>query len=56
MLAYFVVDTLAIYGITRFASVMGIGISHWWVALLLGVALDWTQGMGMMALSKVQGQ
>ena len=56
MLLYFVVNTLVIYGITRFASVLGLGIAHWWIALLLGAALDWAQGMGMMALSKIQGQ
>lgn len=53
MLVYFVVDTLAIYGITRFASVLGLGIAHWYLALLLGAVLDWAQGMGLMALGKL---
>ena len=54
MLAYFAVNTVAIWGITRFAQVFGLGISHWWVALLLAAALDWAQGIAMMALGKLQ--
>lgn len=53
MLVYFVVNTLAIWGITRFAEAIGLGISHWWVALLLAAALDWAQGIAMMGLGKL---
>lgn len=53
MILYFVVDTLAIWLIARFADKIGFGISHWYIALLLGAALDWAQGMGMMALAKL---
>ena len=55
MLAYFVVNTLAVYGLTRYAGNLGLGIAHWWIAPLLGAALDWAQGMVMMALNKVIG-
>lgn len=53
MLAYFVVNTVTIWGIARFADKVGFGISAWYVAILLGVALDWAQGMGMMLLGKL---
>ena len=52
MLLYFAVNTVTIWGISRFAEQMGLGISAWYVALLLGAALDWVQGMAMMALGK----
>lgn len=54
MLAYFVVNVVGIWMITRFAENMGMGISHWWVAVLLAVALDWAQGFAMMTVSKFQ--
>lgn len=53
MLVYFVVNTVTIWGIARFADKIGFGISAWYVALLLGAALDWVQGMGMMLLAKL---
>lgn len=53
MITYFIVNTLTIWGIARFADKVGFGISSWYVAILLGVALDWAQGMGMMLLGKV---
>jgi hypothetical protein len=56
MITYFVVNVVAVYGITRFAEVLGLGIAHWWIAVILGAVLDWAQGMGMMALGKIQGQ
>lgn len=52
MLVYFVVNTTAIWGIARFADKIGFGISAWYVAILLGAALDWIQGIGMMLLAK----
>lgn len=52
MTIYLVVDVIAIWLIARFATHFGFGISHWYVALLLGAALDWGQGMGMMLLGK----
>lgn len=54
MLAYFAVNTVAVWMITRFAENMGLGISHWWVAVLLAVALDWAQGFAMMTVAKFQ--
>ena len=52
-MAYFVLDVVAVWVIARFASHLGFGIAHWWVALLLGVVLDFFQGISMMGLGKV---
>lgn len=53
MLTYFVVNTVAIWLISRFAANLGFGISSWFVAILLGAALDWVQGLAMMAYGKL---
>ena len=53
MTAYFVFNVVAIWVIARFATHLGFGISHWWVALLLGLALDFAQGAAMMGLGNV---
>lgn len=52
MSTYFVVNTLALWVITRFADNLGLGVSSWVVVVLLAAALDWVQGMAMMALGK----
>lgn len=52
MTTYFVVNTLALWEITRFADHLGFGVSSFFVVLLLAAALDWVQGMVMMALGK----
>lgn len=56
MITYFLVDTAAVWLIARFAGHLGLGISHWWIAVLLGVALDWVQGFAMMTMSKIQSR
>lgn len=56
MMTYFIVNLVAIWLIARFAKYLGLGISSWWVAVLLAVALDWVQGMAMMAYGKATGQ
>lgn len=53
MLLYFVLNSLAVWVIARFANNLGFGISAWWVALFLGAAFDWLQGLAMMALGKL---
>ncbi len=53
MVMYFVLDVVSVWVIARFASHLGFGIAHWWVALLLGVVLDFVQGISMMGLGKV---
>lgn len=53
MLTYFVVNIVSIWEITRFAENLGLGVSSWLVVVLLAVALDWVQGMAMMAAGKM---
>jgi len=50
---YFVLNFLGLWVITRLAAIFGLGISGWWVALLLAAAFDWIQGLAMMALSRL---
>lgn len=49
---YFVVNVSALWGITRFAEQMGLGVSAWWVLLILAGVFDFLQGMVMMFLGK----
>jgi hypothetical protein len=49
---YFVVNVVALWGITRFAEQMGLGVSAWWVLLILAGVFDFLQGMVMMFLGK----
>ena len=53
MLTYFVVNIIAVYEITRYADNLGLGVSSWVVVVLLAAALDWLQGMAMMAAGKL---
>lgn len=53
MLAYLLVNFVGLWVIARFADNLGLGLSAWWVALLLAIVLDWVQGLAMMALSKL---
>lgn len=50
MIGYLVIDFVAIWVISRFSEQFGLGISAWWVGLLLAIVLDFAQGLGMMAL------
>lgn len=52
MITYFVVNTIALYGITRFAETLGLGVSSWVVVVALAAVLDIVQGMVMMSLGK----
>lgn len=56
MMTYFVVDVLALWIVSRYAKYLGLGLSSWMVVVLLGAALDWVQGMAMMAYGKLTGQ
>jgi len=49
---YLVVNVVGLWAITRFANNLGLGVSAWWVVLVLAVVLDWVQGMAMMAAGK----
>ncbi len=53
MITYFLVNFVALYGITRFAENLGLGVSAWYVVVLLAVALDLVQGWVMMAMGKM---
>ena len=52
MFAYFVINFVGIWAITRFAESVGFGITSWMVALILAVVLDMVQGIAMMQLEK----
>lgn len=44
MLLYLIINTGAIWLVSRFAELVGFGIGAWWVAVVLGVILDMIQG------------
>lgn len=52
MITYMVVNVVALWGISRFAENLGLGISAWWVVLILAAVFNWAQGMAMMTLGK----
>ncbi len=52
MMTYMVVNTVALWGISRFATNLGLGISAWWVVLILAAVFNWAQGIAMMTLGK----
>lgn len=53
MLAYFVVNFVALWCISRFADNLGLGFSSWFVIFLFAGVLDMAQGMTMMKLGKM---
>lgn len=48
MMSYLLVNFVALWEISRFADNLGLGMSSWFVVLLLAIVLDVFQGMGMM--------
>lgn len=52
MTTYFVVNTIALWEITRFANHLGFGVSSSFVIILLAAGLDWVQGLVMMGIGK----
>lgn len=52
MLLYFVLNTVGIWILARFAERFGMGISSWRVAVVLGIVLDIAQGVAMVFLEK----
>lgn len=44
---YLVLNVLALWIVSRFAEMVGMGIQAWWVAIVLGVAFDMVQGILM---------
>lgn len=52
IVVYFVVNFAAVWLVTRVSQVFGLGVSSWFVALILAAVLDFVQGMAMMLLEK----
>jgi|GEM_PF-1423636 len=51
ILFYFVVNTLAVWLLSRFAEMLGFGISSWVVAICLGFVLNLVQGVVIKSLT-----
>jgi hypothetical protein len=47
MTLYFLLNTAIIWLVSRFSELVGMGISVWWVALVMGLVFDVIQGMLM---------
>jgi hypothetical protein len=52
MVGYLAINFVGIWVITRFSEQFGLGISAWWVGLILAAVFDFAQGMGMMMVYK----
>ena len=53
MMLYFAVNTITIWSIARFADKIGFGISSWYIAIILGIILQWMQSKGMLLIRKI---
>lgn len=53
---YLAINFAAVWLITRVAEVFGMGVTSWFVVLVLAIALDLVQGMTMMWLESVKNQ
>lgn len=54
MKLYFVVNALALWLVTRYAEVYGLGVSSWVVIVVLALVMDMVQGVTMMQLGKIK--
>jgi len=52
MVGYLAINFVGVWVITRFSEQFGLGISAWWVGLLLAVAFGFVQSKGMMVFKK----
>jgi len=52
MIGYLAINFVGVWVITRFSEQFGLGISGWWVGLLLAVAFGFVQSKGMMKVFK----
>ncbi len=52
MIAYFLLNFVGIWVITRYSEQFGVGIRFWYVAAMLAVVMDVIQGIAMMKLEK----
>ncbi len=48
MAGYLAINFVGLWVISRFSEQFGLGISAWWIVLILAAVLDFVQGMGMM--------
>lgn len=56
MLGYLVINFASLWTISRFSENIGLGMSSWFVVLLVAAVFDWAQGMVMMGLQKLSEQ
>lgn len=54
MIGYLVINVISLWVLARFAEAIGLGISSWVFVLGLAAALDFVQGMTMMAYGEAQ--
>ncbi len=54
MIAYFIINFVGIWLISRGAEQLGLGVRSWIVVLVLAVVLDIVQGVAMMKLEKMK--
>lgn len=54
MLAYFIINFVGLWVISRYSEQFGFGISSWVVAAVLAAVLDVAQGAAMMQLEKAR--
>lgn len=52
MAGYLIVNFVGIWVISRFSEQFGLGISAWWVGLILAAVFDFVQGLGVMMVFK----
>ena len=53
MIAYLIVNFAGLWALSRYSNLIGLGISAWWVVLILAAILDFLQGAVIMATMKV---
>jgi uncharacterized membrane protein YvlD (DUF360 family) len=53
MIGYFVINAVGIWLIARFSQQFGLGISGWYVVVVLAAVMDIVQGGAMMQLGKI---
>jgi len=55
MAAYFIINFVSIWLITRAAEIFGLGVSSWYVVLALAFVLDMVQGLAITNIQKLRG-
>ncbi len=56
MILYLLLDFSGVWLVTRFAHLLGVGISAWYVALGLAVVLDLFQGVAVMGIERLKNR